>query len=115
MYGRTSDWSSLLCVLLLLLLVTTTAASSAAATRAGLRLQLLPSCCADGFQIVVGHDCVMWCAGRGSETITCYSGTRVKSQTQMSAGTSAATDCPAIRKAMITCGRWHEGDEQDQA
>jgi hypothetical protein len=68
-------WSSLLCVLLLLLLITTSAASAAAATRAGLRLQLLPSCCADGFQIVVGHGCVMWCAGRGSETITCYSGT----------------------------------------
>jgi hypothetical protein len=74
-YGRMADWSSLLCVLFLLLLVTTSAASAAAATRAGLRLQLLASCCADGFQIVVGHGCVVWCAGRGSETITCYSGT----------------------------------------
>jgi hypothetical protein len=60
-FERTSVGSSLLCVLLLLLLVTSAAAS---ATRAGLRLQLLPPCCADGFQIVVGHSCVMWCRWR---------------------------------------------------
>ena len=59
-FGRMHGQSSLLCVLLLLLLVTA-AASSAAATRAGLRLQLLPSSCANGFKIVVGHGCVVWC------------------------------------------------------
>jgi hypothetical protein len=59
-FGRMHGRSSLLCVLLLLLLVTA-AASSAAATRAGLRLQLLPSGCANSFKIVVSHGCVVWC------------------------------------------------------
>jgi hypothetical protein len=62
---------------------------------------------------------VVWCGvvyRQRFETITCYSGTRVKFNIILP-GPSAATRCPAFVKS-ITCGSGMEredGDEQNQA
>ena len=53
------DWYAL-SFLLLLLLVAAASTSSSTAARTGLLLQLLPPGSADGFEIVVGHVCVMY-------------------------------------------------------